>query len=81
MIEESRVSRKVLSVLNVTFIALIPKKNNTKTFDDYRPISLCNFVYKIKAKILANRFKRICPDFISEEQCGLLHNRQIHHAV
>jgi len=47
VIEESRTSWKLLGTLNTTFIALIPKKNDIETYDDCRPISLCNCVYKI----------------------------------
>ena len=41
--------------LNVTFIALIPKKNGASNIRDFRPINLVGSVYKILAKVLANR--------------------------
>lgn len=81
LIEEFRALGKVLGALNSTFRTLILKKNNLESFDDYRPISLCNSMYKIIAKILTNRLKRILSDVISEEQFGFLHNRQIHNTV
>jgi hypothetical protein len=40
VIEGSRISGKMLSDLNATFIALIPKKNDPSTFDDFNPISI-----------------------------------------
>ena len=43
--------------LNVTFIALIPKKNDATNIRDFRPISLVGSVYKILAKVLANRLR------------------------
>ena len=43
--------------LNATFIALIPKKNGASNIRDFRPISLVGSVYKILAKVLANRLK------------------------
>ena len=38
--------------LNVTFIALIPKKNGASNIRDFRPINLVGSVYKILAKVL-----------------------------
>ena len=43
--------------LNATFIALIPKKNDASNIRDFRPISLVGSLYKILAKVLANRLK------------------------
>eukprot|EP01018_Ginkgo_biloba_P003770 Gb_15008 [translate_table: standard] len=59
VIEESRSSGRILAAFNTTFIALIPKSDNPSSFDEYRPISLCNCIYKIIAKIIARRVKRL----------------------
>ena len=45
--------------LNVTFIALVPKKNGASNIRDFRLISLVGSVYKILAKVLANRLKEV----------------------
>ena len=45
--------------LNATFIALIPKKNNASNIQDFKPISLVGSVYKILAKVLANRLNEV----------------------
>ena len=52
--------------LNKTNIFLIPKISNPKRMTNFRPISLCNVVYKLISKILVNRLKPLLPHIISE---------------
>ena len=44
---------------NASFIALIPKTKHPQSFDDYRPISLIGCMYKVIAKLLANRLRQV----------------------
>jgi hypothetical protein len=53
------------SELNSTFIALTPKLNNPSCVMEFRLTSLCNILYKIISKVLANRLKVILPHIIS----------------
>ena len=62
---------------NATFIALISKKNGASNIQDFRPISLVGSVYKILAKVLANRLKEVLEQLISESQNSFVGDRQI----
>lgn len=67
--------------INATFIAVIPKVDKDESLNDFRPISLCNCLYKIIAKVISRRIKRILSKNISLEQFGFLQGRQIHEAI
>ena len=58
-------------------ITLIPKENEARTLDCYRPIELCNVVYNIISKLIANILKPLLPTLISQEQAGFVEGRQI----
>jgi len=51
---------------NASFVTLIPKCENPFKLGDFRPISLVGCVYKILAKILANRLKRVLEKVIDK---------------
>ena len=67
--------------LNATFLVLIPKKQTVEDFKDLRPISLVGGLYKILAKVLANRIKRVLHKVISKSQNAFVKDRQILDAV
>ncbi|XP_031097121.1 uncharacterized protein LOC116001379 [Ipomoea triloba] len=63
--------------LNDTNVVLIPKKNIPESVADLKPIALCNVVYKVIAKMLANRMKHLLSGIISESQSAFIPGRLI----
>ena len=66
-----------ISEINRTNIALVPKNKNPQKMTDFRPISLCNVVYKHISKTFANCLKAIFPFIISENQSAFVANKLI----
>ena len=77
VVEESRQTGRVYGSLNATFVALIPKECKPASFNDFKPIALCNFVYKIITKMIASRIKSCLYFGISKEQFDFIEGRQI----
>jgi len=67
----------ILPNFNSNNIVLIPKTNNAGTINDYRPIAIENFKFKIISKILADRLAKIMPAITSVQQRGFIKGRSI----
>lgn len=65
----------VPSDINKTFIALIPKNDNPDNMKLFRPISLCNVVYKAITKIIVARIRPMLLKIISPNQSSFIPGR------
>jgi hypothetical protein len=64
-------------VVNDTFVVLIPKVEELEDLCQFRPISLCNVLYKIASKVVSSRLRAIIQEVISEEQSAFISGRMI----
>ena len=63
--------------LNSTYICLILKVKRPQKITEFQPISLCNVIYKIVSKVLANKLKGVLLEVISDAQNAFVLGRQI----
>lgn len=49
----------LLSDLNHTIVVLIPKIISPTMVSDFQPLSLCNVIYRVIAKVIAKKLKLI----------------------
>lgn len=63
--------------LNSTFIVLMPKKEEAKSFTDFRPISLVSNLYKLIYNVLSKKISNMLHLIISENQHAFVRGKQI----
>ncbi|XP_057451938.1 uncharacterized protein LOC130743727 [Lotus japonicus] len=64
-----------VSLVNDTLLVLVPKVDAPERITQYRPISLCNVIYKTVTKMITNRLRRIMGDLVSPNQCSFVPGR------
>ena len=69
---------KLLKQINHTLITLIPKVDNPSSLVHFRPISLCNTLYKIITKIMVNRMRPIIERIVDPVQGAFVPKRSIY---
>ncbi|OMO71257.1 reverse transcriptase [Corchorus capsularis] len=74
-------SGRMLRELNNTDLVMIPKIKGPESVTQFRPISLCNYAYKIISKVMVNKLKGFMGDLVTENQSAFVHGRQIHDNV
>ncbi|GKV45171.1 hypothetical protein SLEP1_g52281 [Rubroshorea leprosula] len=79
--QEFHESGKLVRGSNASFIVLIPKVENPQRIEEYRPISLIGVMYKIIAKLLANRLRKVLDKVIGEQQMAFIGGRQLMDSV
>ena len=67
----------LLKEMNETFITLIPKVQGAHNFGHFRPISLCNFCYKVISRILVARLRPLLDKLLDLAQIAFVPNRSI----
>ncbi|XP_004296207.1 PREDICTED: uncharacterized protein LOC101297422 [Fragaria vesca subsp. vesca] len=70
-------SEEFLRDINCTWVTLIPKVKKPENMQQLRPISLCNVIYKIGSKLLANSLKPLLDSIISPFQSAFVPGRLI----
>lgn len=63
--------------INHTYTTLIQKIKSPERFTELRPIALCNILYKLISKVLANQLKSLLPLVVSESQSAFQSDKAI----
>jgi len=65
-VKEFFLTGKLHKAVNCTAVTLLPKVPNPSNIRECRPIACCTVLYKLIAKVLANRIYQVIATVISE---------------
>lgn len=65
------------SQINFSYLVRIPKISNPVRPSDFMHICLCNVIYKLMLKVIANRLKKILSDIIPSNESAFIPRRMI----
>lgn len=71
----------ILPNCNSNLLVLIPKTPQADVIDQFRPIALANFKFKIISKVLVDRLTSIMQNFISNEHKGFVKGISIKYCI
>ena len=63
--------------IHQTFLCLIPKISTPEYMSQFRPIGLCNVIFKVITKVVVHRLKPLMPSLIKPNQSSFVPGRQI----
>ena len=81
LVSKAFLSSKIPKGINDSFLALISKVDPPSECKDFRPIGLCNTIYKILTKVIAKRIKPLWSNLIHPSQTSFIPGRVIHENV
>ena len=74
-VQEFFTNGKLLKAMNFAHVVLIPKTGGADSFDKFRPISLCNFSFKVVTRIITARLRGHLDKMISPFQSAFVPGR------
>ncbi|XP_057441172.1 uncharacterized protein LOC130733113 [Lotus japonicus] len=80
-VEQCFVDPSLITRVNDTLLVLIPKVEAPERITQYRPISLCNVIYKMVTKIITNRLRKVMSDLVAPNQCSIVPGRHSYYNI
>jgi len=74
-VQEFQNHNNLLKYWNITFLILITKVQDANNLKNIIPIGLCNIIYKMIKKLMANKMVEFIPKIISLKQDGFVRHK------